>query len=657
MADNTIGKAYVQIVPSADGITGSITNVLKGESISAGENSGASLGNALATKFKAIVKAAALSKFVKMSIEEGGKLQQSIGGVETLYESAADAIKKYARNAYQYGLSANEYMEQATSFAASLKNALKGDVVKAAETANMALQDMADNSAKLGTPIESLQTAYQGFAKQNYTMLDNLKLGYGGTKTEMERLLKDAAKLPAAMGKKFDLNNLADVYEAIHLVQDNLHIAGVAAEEARTTFSGSFQAMQAAARNLLGDLSLGEDIKPALQGLLATVNDFIFGPGGLIFMLGNIATGIVNFVTAMAPQMALQGMQMLRDFSTGFVQGIPDFLSNALTVLDGFANTITANAPIMIESGFEALGNLVQGITNAIPELLTRAPEIISKFADVINNNFPTILQKGFELIVQFVKGIISAVPTLVANIPKIVEAIVKVIQAFNWLNLGKGIIEFFGNGIKAMKNYAGASIGAIKDAVVSFIKDLPSKLFEIGSNAVKNLGKTFSWSAVSFYVEGLLTKIGSVLKELPSKVWEWVKSIPEKLKEAFRFEIPKIKLPHISVTGKLSLMPPSVPKIGIEWYAKGGLFNGATVVPGIGEAGPEYALPLNERSLRPLASMLTAMQRGSGAADRTEIGDINIVINGSNADPKELVDEIERRIAEKTRRKGAVFA
>ena len=240
-----LGKAYVQIVPSAEGISGSIQSALGGEADAAGKSAGLKIAGAL----KKVVAAAGIGVALKKSISAGADLQQSFGGLETLYGAAADSAKQYAMAAAQAGISANSYAEQAVSFGASLKQAFGGDTTKAVEAANTAIMDMTDNAAKMGTPIESIQMAYQGFAKQNYTMLDNLKLGYGGTKTEMERLLQDAQKIS---GVEYDMSNLGDVYEAIHVVQDELGLTGVAAEEASQTLSGSFGAMKAAGQNLDG---------------------------------------------------------------------------------------------------------------------------------------------------------------------------------------------------------------------------------------------------------------------------------------------------------------------------------------------------------------------------------------------------------------------
>lgn len=230
-----LGKAYVQIIPSAKGISGSIQNQLNPEASAAGESAGSKLGMGLKLAAIAAVAAtgAALGKIISSSLTEGANLQQSLGGIETLFKGSADKVKKYADEAYKTtGLSANDYMESVTSFSASLLQSMGGDTEKAADKANMAMVDMSDNANKMGTNMGDIQNAYMGFAKQNYTMLDNLKLGYGGTKTEMERLLADATKLT---GVKYDISNLGDVYDAIHAVQEELDITGTTAKEPQGT--------------------------------------------------------------------------------------------------------------------------------------------------------------------------------------------------------------------------------------------------------------------------------------------------------------------------------------------------------------------------------------------------------------------------------------
>jgi pblA len=283
-----LGKAYVQIIPSARGMKGMISKELGADIPQVGKEVGESLAGKLIGVTKKLIAAAGIGKLIHSSLMEGADLQQSLGGIETLFKGSADVVKKYANEAYKTtGLSANAYMENVTGFSASLLQSLGGDTRKAADVANMAMVDMADNSNKMGTSMDRIQDAYQGFAKQNYTMLDNLKLGYGGTKTEMQRLLADAQKLT---GVKYDINNLSDVYQAIHAIQENLDITGTTAKEAATTFSGSFASMKAAAQNVLGKLALGEDIMPSLHQLFETVKTFLVG--NLIPMVWNVLKGI-----------------------------------------------------------------------------------------------------------------------------------------------------------------------------------------------------------------------------------------------------------------------------------------------------------------------------------------------------------------------------
>ncbi|HEW1104514.1 TPA: hypothetical protein VZ494_000383 [Streptococcus pneumoniae] len=304
----------------------------------------------------------AMKSVFATALDEGAKLQQSFGGIDTLYQGAEDTMKQYATAAASAGISANTYAEQAVSFGASLKKALGGDAVKAAESANKAIMAMADNSAKMGTDIGSIQMAYQGFAKGNYTMLDNLKLGYGGTQQEMQRLLKDASKLEKAMGKKFDINNFADIVEAIDLVQQELGIAGVAAKEAETTFSGSFSAMKASASNFLANLSLGEDIGPSLKTLISTTSTFLLG--NFVPMVGNIMRQLPN---AIEVAMAEAGPKIEEGFKSLFTSiGVDE------GVFDSFKDTFR-DVVVTIQSLFEELtsesngfGNVIQGVGNVI---------------------------------------------------------------------------------------------------------------------------------------------------------------------------------------------------------------------------------------------------------------------------------------------------
>ena len=381
MAGTTLGTAYVQIVPSAQGIKGSITSVLDPEAQAAGTSMGGKIG---AFAKKALVAAgigAIAVKGIKMAMQEGAKLQQSyLGGVDTLYGQAAEKVREYAREASKAGISMNTYSEQAVSFGAALKNAYGGDVVKAAEAANKAILDMADNSAKMGTYINSVQMAYQGFAKQNYTMLDNLKLGYGGTKTEMERLLADAEKLS---GVKYNIDNLGDVYDAIHVIQQNLGLTGVAAAEASETFSGSFAAMKASAQNLLGSIALGQGVGPAMTQLSKSVSTFFFG--NFLPMLGRIIKSLPSAILA-------------------FVKaGIPTLLAGLSGVLTSLAASIKSSADGLTSQKVSAWAK------TTIPKLLTTAGTLIKKFASGLIKNLPTIVASIGKIGAAIVKGLGSA--------------------------------------------------------------------------------------------------------------------------------------------------------------------------------------------------------------------------------------------------------
>lgn len=472
MASGTeLAKAYVQIIPSAQGIRGSIENVLGGEADSAGTKA----GNSIVSKIKAAIAAAGIGKALSMAINEGAALEQSIGGIETLFKESADTMKEYAKEAYRTaGISANSYMEQSTSFAASLLQSLGGDTAKAAEAANQAIIDMADNSNKMGTSLELIQNAYQGFAKQNYTMLDNLKLGYGGTKEEMERLLADAQELS---GVEYDISNLADVYSAVHVIQENLDITGTTAKEAATTLSGSFASMKSAAQNFLGNLTLGNDIQPSLNALIETTSTYLID--NLLPAIGNIITALpgamYSFLSVALPQLKEQGLQMIHTISAGVVEGIPNVLSNVLPMIVQFTGEMRANFGEIVDAGMELLLNVAQGIANAMPDLVAYVPTIVSNIAGCINDNFPKILSTAFNIIVTLVKGLIDAIPVIIANMPQIISAIWDTLTAINWLNLGSTVIKSIGKGI--------GNVGS----------SIKKKLSEIGKNAWESF-KNIKW-------------------------------------------------------------------------------------------------------------------------------------------------------------------
>lgn len=385
-----LGQAYIQIMPSARGIKDMIKKELGSEIPQAGQEAGESLSSKMLSVAKKAIAAAGIGKFFSASLTEGANLQQSLGGIETLFKGSADVVKKYANEAYKTtGLSANAYMENVTGFSASLLQSLGGDTRKAADVANMAMIDMADNSNKMGTSMDRIQDAYQGFAKQNYTMLDNLKLGYGGTKTEMQRLLADAQKLT---GVKYDINNLSDVYQAIHAIQENLDITGTTAKEAATTFSGSFASMKAAAQNVLGKLALGEDIMPSLHQLFDTVKTFLVG--NLIPMVWNVLKGIPQVLAGALGELMhtlfgdyigesiMNDLYDVFDKVGGVVSTIYDMIFGSLSKKDNIdllkklgINEKTASSIVNIGDNlrtmFENIGAVISNIAGIVGEFIS----------------------------------------------------------------------------------------------------------------------------------------------------------------------------------------------------------------------------------------------------------------------------------------------
>ena len=484
MADGIeLGKAYVQIVPSAQGIKSALTEMFDEETDGLGEQTGQSIGQELIGTLKKVIAAAGIGKIISDSINMGGALQQSLGGVETLFKDSADTVKEYAAQAYRtVGLSANDYMEQTTSFAASLLSSVSQDTDAAAQLANMAMVDMADNANKMGTDMQDIQNAYQGFAKQNYTMLDNLKLGYGGTQAEMQRMLNDATKIS---GVKYDLGNLADMYSAIHIIQQEMDITGTTAKEAATTLTGSFAAMKAAAENVMGNWSTGADLTEPLQALADTAQTFLVD--NLLPMIGNVLAGIPEIVYSLVPELLQTGTELLSSLAQGFTEGIPEFFSTALPQLLAFTDQLRDNAASFVDAGLNLITQLLNGLIAGLPDLIAYVPDIIINICGIINDNMPKILGEGVAIIVQLVVGIVKAVPDLLANWKKILQAVLSVISAINWLNIGKNILTGVANGVKSMgSSMLNAFKGGFSSAL-AWIKSLPSQAVQWGKNLIQS--------------------------------------------------------------------------------------------------------------------------------------------------------------------------
>lgn len=435
MADNTIAKAYVQIIPTTKGIKNTLSSKLGSSADGAGILAGKSFGKKMLGAISALGIGAAIGSVIKESLSEGAALEQSFGGLETIYGEAANAAKAYAAEAVKAGISANSYAEQAVSFGASLKQAFGGDVQKAAEAANTAIMDMTDNAAKMGTPIENIQNAYQGFAKQNYTMLDNLKLGYGGTKTEMERLLADAQKLS---GVEYNIDNLGDVYDAIHVIQEDLGLTGVAAEEAKTTLQGSLGAMKASFQNVLGNMALGEDIAPSLDELANTVTTFI--TGNLIPMASNVISALPQALTTilieLAPTLIPAGLEMVTSLIGGLAEQTPSLMTAIVELIPMMVTQLIDNLPVLLKGALDLFMAIIQAIPIIVPKIIGALPQIINSILGAVGKMGPELFRTAGTALLEIVK----AIPTILSSA---LSAIANV-----GLNLVKGLWNGISNAV-----------------------------------------------------------------------------------------------------------------------------------------------------------------------------------------------------------------
>lgn len=521
-------------------------------------------GLATAAKVGAAALTAAatgVAALTKASIDQYAQYEQLVGGVDTLFKTASDKVQQYAANAYKTaGMSANEYMNTVTSFSASLIKSLGGDTEKAAQKADQAITDMADNANKMGTSMEMIQNAYQGFAKQNYTMLDNLKLGYGGTKEEMQRLLKDAEKLS---GIKYDISSYADIVDAIHVVQTEMGITGTTAKEAASTISGSLSMAKAAWNNLLtgvgddtADLgtlidNLVDSVSTAAGNIVPRIGKILSGMGEVVAQLApiiaqelpelistmlpalvsagaqllvglvtglvtaipdlvaaapQIITSLVSAISANLPAILAAGQQLLTMFGSGIQSGVPQMVAQLPAAIDGFLGFITEQLPAVLDKGVEMLTELANGIIAGIPQLLEQLPLIFESFETFITVNLPVILDKGMDLLFNFVDGIIAGIPNMVARLPEIIKSITttlsnnypKIIRSgFDLLiKLADGILSAIPDLVSVLPQVVAAILSGFSSAV--------SGVFEIGKNIVMGL-----WDGIKSMGSWIAEKIG----------------------------------------------------------------------------------------------------------------------------------------------------
>lgn len=573
-----LGQAYVQIMPSAKGISGMIKNAIAPEASAAGQSAGMTIGSSIASIATKVIAAAGIGKAFSAAISEGANLQQSLGGIDTLFKDSAEKVKGYANEAFRTaGLSANAYMENVTGFSASLLQSLGGDTAKAADVANMAMIDMSDNANKMGTSMDRIQDAYQGFAKQNYTMLDNLKLGYGGTKTEMERLLADAEKLT---GVKYDINNLADVYQAIHAIQGQLDITGTTAKEASSTFSGSFAAMKASAQNVLGKLALGENVLPALQALLDTTSTFLFN--NFIPMVSNVFSGLGLLLTeglskvasqlfgeafgsALYSQLSkvsgifqtffdmlfgslnkqdnidiLEALGFSKDTASqivniadnvrGAFENIGAIIGNVVGFLGDFTGEVRGSAvgTDLLVTAFEGLTGLLKGVSGIIKDVTKffkeneAASDLLKSALVAIGVGLPIVKIASFITALGGIPGIISIISGAITTFAGTVTAAIASIPLVGWIAAAvAGLTWFFTQTKTGQKIWAGF-VSWIKDAWQG-ISDFFSGLWSGISDGAKKIwaGVQAVWAA---HVEAVKA-IWNGVTEFFSNLWNGIKS------------------------------------------------------------------------------------------------------------------------------------
>ena len=466
--------------------------------------------------------------------EHGGMTDEVKAQWQSL-EDAQNLVLKNANEAYKNaGMSANEYMETATSFSAALISSLGGDTVKAAEQTEVAMEAISDNVNTFGSNMEDVTNAFKGFSKQNYTMLDNLKLGYGGTQAEMKKLIEDANEYARSIGQASDLSidSFSDIVTAINLIQQKQSIAGTTAREAAATISGSIQMTKTAWDNLVAGLgnkdadlsslinnvvtsaeTVFNNVLPIAEQALVGIGSFVATiiptvvdkiPSMLSAVLPSLVSSAGQLVTSLAqafmtgiPALMQTGIELLKSLASGMAQNVSALLEKALPMLMAFTEELRSNAGQLIDAGLELIVQLAQGIIDALPTIIETVPTIIDNIVNIINDNAPKMIETGLQLIVMLVSGLIQAIPVIIENMPKIIACIWDTMAAVNWLSLGTQIITAFKNGIVALIPALKAAGGSIKDGIINAIKALPQGLLNIaksaGSNMINAL-KSFDW-------------------------------------------------------------------------------------------------------------------------------------------------------------------
>lgn len=726
--------------------------------------------------------ATAVTALVSKSVGAFADYEQLTGGVETLFGAGGRSVEEYAQSvgksvsdiqgkydslmsaqnvvlenankAYMTaGMSANEYMDTVTGFSASLISSLGGDTNKAADYANSALVDMSDNANKMGTDMESIKNAYQGFAKQNYTMLDNLKLGYGGTQEEMKRLLSDAEKLT---GQRYDISSFADITQAIHAIQTQMDITGTTAKEASTTISGSWGSLKAAFQNVLvglttgGDMfdqsldalintavTFGQNIIPAIKGALSGVGYLIEGlapvigetipplindlaptlANSAVSLISSLVNGLtqnatqfseclsnmiivaVACISTVVPQLLDAASKIVSNLMQGLTNSMPQIVNGAVTLIEGLVNGLVNNIPLLIMGAVQLVASLANGLIANLPRIIDAGVNLITGIVSASYSMMPQIIQNGMQLVVNLAVGLVRAIPQLIAALPRITGAIVKGFKSVNWFDLGLQLIKSIWEGIKSIgsemwngvKEKTSELWGGVKNVVSEKLNNIKSaydahggglkgatfaaiegvkEYYRTGYDAINQLtgGKLgevvnavgekmevvkgkFSEAfgnvknTVMTIFENIKNGITEKISAAVNKVKEIFGSIADKVSEVWGKIKGIIKAPKIVQKGTVSIAGVStpIPKLGLEWNAKGGIMTRPTAfgyangkVQMGGEAGAEAILPL-----RTFWNNLSQYIAESNKGGNTITNEIKIVINADNKTTDEIADDV----------------
>ena len=726
--------------------------------------------------------ATAVTALVSKSVGAFADYEQLTGGVETLFGAGGRSVEEYAQSvgksvsdiqgkydslmsaqnvvlenankAYMTaGMSANEYMDTVTGFSASLISSLGGDTNKAADYANSALVDMSDNANKMGTDMESIKNAYQGFAKQNYTMLDNLKLGYGGTQEEMKRLLSDAEKLT---GQRYDISSFADITQAIHAIQTQMDITGTTAKEASTTISGSWGSLKAAFQNVLvglttgGDMfdqsldalintavTFGQNIIPAIKGALSGVGYLIEGlapvigetipplindlaptlANSAVSLISSLVNGLtqnatqfseclsnmiivaVAGISTVVPQLLDAASKIVSNLMQGLTNSMPQIVNGAVTLIEGLVNGLVNNIPLLIMGAVQLVASLANGLIANLPRIIDAGVNLITGIVSASYSMMPQIIQNGMQLVVNLAVGLVRAIPQLIAALPRITGAIVKGFKSVNWFELGLQLIKSIWEGIKSIgsemwngvKEKTSELWGGVKNVVSEKLNNIKSaydahggglkgatfaaiegvkEYYRTGYDAINQLtgGKLgevvnavgekmevvkgkFSEAfgnvknTVMTIFENIKNGITEKISAAVNKVKEIFGSIADKVSEVWGKIKGIIKAPKIVQKGTVSRAGVStpIPKLGLEWNAKGGIMTRPTAfgyangkVQMGGEAGAEAILPL-----RTFWNNLSQYIAESNKGGNTITNEIKIVINADNKTTDEIADDV----------------